>query len=357
MLRKDANVTIYDIAGKLGLAGSTVTRALSGQKGVSEATRELVRKTAEEMGYRKNVLAQGLKHKPIHIAVVLRETSREYQQMIMNGALDACDELTDYGVKGECFVIDRADFKRKMVAKVEELAELGYDAILFSPIRQNPQMDSLIEKVSAGGTSIGTLATPRHCPHAAVTVYANYRTSGRIAADLFALQGLQAGDEIAVIIGSRDEAIHQDNIRGFTEMNAELGFSVHIIEHQDNERIACLATEQLLTQIPNIRGIYSATAVTGPVCKKVTEMGMAGKVRMIATEMSETNAQYLMNGTLSAIIDQDPYQQGYQAVKSIYSHILGGRGQCRIVRVDPQIITRGNVASYRERIRQNRHDA
>lgn len=53
-------VTIHDIARIVGVAPSTVSRALSGKGRISPATRERIRKVAEELGYQPNVLARGL---------------------------------------------------------------------------------------------------------------------------------------------------------------------------------------------------------------------------------------------------------------------------------------------------------
>ena len=44
-------VTIYDIADRLNLSPSTVSRALAGNFLISIDTRERIRKTAEEMGW------------------------------------------------------------------------------------------------------------------------------------------------------------------------------------------------------------------------------------------------------------------------------------------------------------------
>jgi len=53
-------VTIKDIANKLDLNFSSVSRALNNKPGVSEETRKLVEKTAKEMGYQPNIIARGL---------------------------------------------------------------------------------------------------------------------------------------------------------------------------------------------------------------------------------------------------------------------------------------------------------
>jgi LacI family transcriptional regulator, galactose operon repressor len=55
-----SKITIKDIAQKLDLNFSSVSRALNNKPGVSEETRKLVMETAKEMGYRPNVIARGL---------------------------------------------------------------------------------------------------------------------------------------------------------------------------------------------------------------------------------------------------------------------------------------------------------
>lgn len=45
------NVTIQDIADRLGMAKSTVSKAISGATDISEKTRERVLACAGEMGY------------------------------------------------------------------------------------------------------------------------------------------------------------------------------------------------------------------------------------------------------------------------------------------------------------------
>ena len=46
-------VKLADIAERLGVSTVTVSKALSGQKGVSEELREKIKILAEEMGYRQ----------------------------------------------------------------------------------------------------------------------------------------------------------------------------------------------------------------------------------------------------------------------------------------------------------------
>jgi LacI family repressor for deo operon, udp, cdd, tsx, nupC, and nupG len=53
--------TIHDIARKLNIAASSVSRALNNSSKVSAATKELILKTAEELNYKQNYMASNLR--------------------------------------------------------------------------------------------------------------------------------------------------------------------------------------------------------------------------------------------------------------------------------------------------------
>ena len=60
-MKNQKRTTIYDIAKKLNLNASSVSRALTNGMNVSEATRELILKTAKELNYKQNSLASNLR--------------------------------------------------------------------------------------------------------------------------------------------------------------------------------------------------------------------------------------------------------------------------------------------------------
>ena len=51
-------VKLADIAERVGVSTVTVSKALSGQKGVSEEVREKIRSIAEELGYQQPSVAR-----------------------------------------------------------------------------------------------------------------------------------------------------------------------------------------------------------------------------------------------------------------------------------------------------------
>jgi LacI family transcriptional regulator len=79
-------VTIKDIAQKLGISTSTVSRALKDHPDISLKTREAVQELAKLLGYKPNLIALNLKHSRTNtIGVVVPEVEHHFFSTILNG--------------------------------------------------------------------------------------------------------------------------------------------------------------------------------------------------------------------------------------------------------------------------------
>ncbi|WFR55187.1 substrate-binding domain-containing protein [Anaerocolumna sp. AGMB13025] len=68
------NVTMKDIADKLNISTVTVSKALSDKDGVSEELRDKIKTIADDMGYRYNTLAKGMKEgKSYNIGILIAD--------------------------------------------------------------------------------------------------------------------------------------------------------------------------------------------------------------------------------------------------------------------------------------------
>ncbi|RYF94288.1 MAG: LacI family transcriptional regulator, partial [Chitinophagaceae bacterium] len=82
--------TIYDIAQKLNIAPSSVSRALSNSPLVKEATKKLILKTAEELNYKINTLASNLrKGQSNTIGVVVPRINQNFFADVIAGIEEA----------------------------------------------------------------------------------------------------------------------------------------------------------------------------------------------------------------------------------------------------------------------------
>jgi LacI family transcriptional regulator len=79
-------VTIKDIAKKLGVSTSTVSRALQDHPDISVKTREAVKELAKILGYKPNMVALNLKHSRTNtIGVLVPEVEHYFFSTILNG--------------------------------------------------------------------------------------------------------------------------------------------------------------------------------------------------------------------------------------------------------------------------------
>lgn len=62
-MKKDKEITIYDLAKSLNISASTVSRALSNHPSIRKKTKEKVLQLAKELGYQQNTYASGLRLK------------------------------------------------------------------------------------------------------------------------------------------------------------------------------------------------------------------------------------------------------------------------------------------------------
>ena len=86
-------VTIKDIAEKLGLSYSSVSRALNNKAGVSDDTRKAIMQVASDLGYSPNELARSLVSKSSStIGVILPDIKNTYFSEVLQGILDGAAE-------------------------------------------------------------------------------------------------------------------------------------------------------------------------------------------------------------------------------------------------------------------------
>tara|TARA_R110000796_G_scaffold104102_1_gene213724 strand:- start:84081 stop:85115 length:1035 start_codon:yes stop_codon:yes gene_type:complete len=85
-MEQNVEVTIYDIAKKLNLATSTISRGLKDHHTISKKTIERIKKTAAEMGYRPNNLAASLRgNKMKTIGVLLPTVTQPFLSSLISG--------------------------------------------------------------------------------------------------------------------------------------------------------------------------------------------------------------------------------------------------------------------------------
>ncbi|MDT0688899.1 LacI family DNA-binding transcriptional regulator [Salegentibacter sp. F188] len=142
-------VTIYDISKKLNVSAATVSRALNQNPKISVKTRELVAKTAAEMNYKQNRLAQALKSgRTNNIGVIVPYINRSFFSSVIRGIEE---ELRPHGY--HVIICQSHEEVSNEVEQINTLLNTQIDCIFMS-VSKTTQNSDHIKKVLEENTPL-----------------------------------------------------------------------------------------------------------------------------------------------------------------------------------------------------------
>ncbi len=139
-------VTIIDIARKLGVSHSTISRALSQDKSymVSEETRRLVKQTAVEMNYRPNLLAKGFATGNTGtLGLLAFESYLEPFGALIDCFLKAADERNYRLLVGMSAELDSKSPSVDQVSQIGQFISRGIDGLLVQTMGDEDESERI----------------------------------------------------------------------------------------------------------------------------------------------------------------------------------------------------------------------
>ncbi|MEO5591552.1 MAG: LacI family DNA-binding transcriptional regulator, partial [Chitinophagaceae bacterium] len=139
-------VTIKDIAKRLKISVSTVSRALRGSADISDDTRSLVLSVAEELHYSPNPIALSLRDKKTKvIGVIVQEIANNYCSSVIAGIEDIAFKM------GYNVLISQSHEKIDLeVLNTRLLASRRIDGLLITVSNETSNVDHLKEMIEKG---------------------------------------------------------------------------------------------------------------------------------------------------------------------------------------------------------------
>lgn len=84
------------------------------------------------------------------------------------------------------------------------------------------------------------------------------------------------------------------------------------------------AAEDILTAHPDLAGIFaSSEAASLGSIQAIRNRNLSGKVKLVTFDFSKAHVEALKDGTINAMLVQDPFRIGYEAVKSLADKLNG----------------------------------
>jgi len=341
--------TLNDIARAVGVTSSTVQRALNGMAGVSEEKRQEIKKTAEAMGYRGNVMAKMLHKQSMTIAVALPEPTY-YSKRLWSGVEQALSENTGFEILCHRYTYPRS--LSGLTAVLEEVWDKhgkNLDGVLTmgEPDQQARSSYSRWSEHRVPVFFVGTEGNPadRLCCCRGISEMA-----GRIAADLLLLTTQPGSPTKILLTGDFSISDQYADMQGFERVLMQDGAVCELIKLSgriQDEQMKKMLCDRLLND-KGISAIFSTSARnTVTMCDAVLNAGLDGQVKLIGSDLFPQSRELLMQGRLHAVIDKRPGRQAYLATQALINFVLWNTSPESDILCSPVIATRSNV-SYTE---------
>lgn len=345
----ESKATIYDIAKVTGFSAVTVHRALSNKGRISPKTKELILKTAKELGYKANPAAQGLHRQQIKLSAILFCPVEEYVDAIIKGIAASGAELEKYNVSVDIHKIPYTASRECLhtaCTLIREICEEGcHGIILFlsSMLEETEELVALADELAEKNIPIATVANDIPGIRSVIHVGVDARMAGSMAAEL--LSFTCTGKDVALLVTSNTSPVNMEYISGFRAFAGEHVFSgIRIYEHYDDREMVIETTKRMLTENPGLSGIYMTTASSALACRCILEMEKKG-LTVITTDLLTDTPELLRQKAACAVIFQNPFRQGKNVVRFLYNYITGG-SSTGLHLISPEILLSSNVTAY-----------
>ncbi|HHV31365.1 LacI family DNA-binding transcriptional regulator [Caproiciproducens sp. LBM24188] len=320
------SITIREIAKMANVSRGTVDRVLNCRGGVNREVELRVRKIAEDFGYKPNRAGKALaaRKKPYHIGCLLPGIDNPFFDDVISGMRAAEREYSDYGLSLEIQMIKGYDAQTHLEA-MENLAGKGVDALCLTTV-DVPSVSAKINEFGKAGLPVVTVNSDVRGTTRLFYVGCNYLKSGQTAAGMLSLMLGETGNTL-IVTGSLKMQGHNQRIQGFSSAIKEKNLRISvadIVESQDDDDTAYRYTKEILQANLTINSIYITAAGVAGVCRAVEELDLAKKLRLIAVDDVPATREAIQSGTIDATICQEPYQQGYRAVKLLFNYFIEG---------------------------------
>jgi len=286
----------------------------------------------------------------VTIPIIVKDTTSFYWQIVLAGARKAGKDLgvdvPELGAQSEADINGQVSILENAVAG-------GAKAIVISPT----EFKALGKPIDEAAKSVPIIGIDSAADSKAFTSFLTTDNvqGGRVAADglaaaIAAANGGKVAGEVALItalpgVGSLDQ-----RAKGFKEQLAAKYPDLKLVADKvaDGQATTGLnITTDLLTAYPDLKGIFASNLIMAQGAgQAIAENKVADKVALIGFDSDEKLVGFLKDGTIDALVVQDPYRMGYDGVKTALAVVKGEKVET-FVDTGANLITSANMNEAR----------
>lgn len=274
--------------------------------------------------------------------VTINETAAFFTQM-NKGAQAEANKL------GVSLVINNPDNSvAKQNTAVEDYANENFNAEIVDSINGS-SVYSAIKYAHGKGTHIVAVDAILHSPAVDSQIGVSNEAAGKKLGENYcswAKSHLPNGAGKIGVVGALNSPIQVERQHGFVDAAKACGGTIlQVVDGQNVEATAQTAAQNLVTAQPDMNVLYDTGEPANiAAISALRQAGKVGKVALFGWDLESTGIAAIKDGLEIAAIQQDPYQEGVQAVDAAVK-LSKGEHAPKNVTAPAKVITKANVAS------------
>lgn len=275
------------------------------------------------------------------IAVIPKATSHLFWVSIEAGALAAGKdfnvEVLWNGPSSETDYARQVEIVDSMIARqVDGLAVAAQDRTMLS---------ASLDRAAAAHIPVTVFDSGVDSTNYMTFLATNNFEAGQIAARTLAAL-LNGKGKIAFLMHVPGSKSTMDREAGFDDAMRKEFPNIRIVARQygmSDRSKAMAATENFLTAQPDLDGLFaSAEPSSVGAALALKSRGMAGKIKYVAFDATEGLVQDLKDGVIDALVVQDPFRIGYEAVQTL-AEKMNGKNQPKNIDLSAKVVTKADL--------------
>ena len=276
------------------------------------------------------------------VALVVKSTQSEFFRSVFAGAEAAAAEynleLTIAGPETE----EDYEAQNQLIAQA---VEAGAEAIVFSAI-DHEENAAAIDAAAQAGVQIVTIDSGVGSDQVSTYIGTNNYAAGQMAAHAI-LERVSGPLYVGVVNYDVSTANGQERERGAADAFAASGRAqiTAVVNTLTEAGQAQEDTVALLTAHPEINVLLALNEPTSVgAARAVEELGLSEEVFFVGFDSNVVTVDGLQDGSVDALVVQNPYAMGYLGVESAYQLLTGQGGSlAETVDTSTQVVDRSNL--------------
>ncbi|MBR2151606.1 MAG: LacI family DNA-binding transcriptional regulator [Prevotella sp.] len=346
---------IKDIAERAGVSVGTVDRVLHNRPNVSKKALEKVQKALDEMDYKPNMYASALAYNKEYtfFCIIPKHESEAYWEEVEEGAREACERRSDFGISLKMMYYNRfsADtFTRVM----NDVLKQEPDGVIIVPSRLDVTRRFTDQLHDQG---VPFILLDSYMPDLKPLSFFGQDSfsSGYFAARMLMML---APKEKEIMLMKQ---MRNGNVASKQQENRETGFRHYMKDHFPDVAIHEVnlsldekreeydnILENFFKEHPHIHHCITFNSKAHLVGEFLLRSNRRN-VQIMGYDMVEKNAECVRQGSISFLIAQHGYMQGYECIESLFNAIVLKKIVDPVNYMPIELLTKENIDFYRRK--------